>query len=54
MVWLVVHGILIDFYVSVWKFCTLLVRCLGKMADFMNFETDDVDDVWPSSTNSAW
>ena len=33
MVWLVVHGI----------FWALLVRFFGKMADFINFETDDVD-----------
>ena len=42
MVWLVVHGILIDFYTSMWKFFTLLVRFFGKMADFINFEEDYV------------
>ena len=43
MEWLVVHGILIDFYTSMWKFWTLLVIFFGKMADFNNFEVDDVE-----------
>lgn len=43
MVWLVVRGILIDFYTSMWIFCTLLIRFFGKMADFIDFEGDDDD-----------
>ena len=43
MAWLVVHGILTDFHSSVWKFWTLLVRFLDKLADFINFEADDAD-----------
>ena len=43
MVWLVVHGVLIDFYTTVWKFWTLLVRLFGRMAEFINLEADDDD-----------
>ena len=43
MVWVVVHGILINFYVLMWKFCTLLVIFFGRIADFINFEADDDD-----------
>ena len=45
MAWLVVHSILINFYMSMWKFWTLLVRIFGKMDDFINFEEHDVDDA---------
>ena len=44
MVWLVVHDILINFYMSMWKFWTLLVRFFSRIADFINFEADDNND----------
>ena len=45
MAWLV-HDILINFFMSMWKLLTLLVIFFGKMADFINFKAvqDDVDD----------
>ena len=45
MVWLVVHGILIDFYSSMWKFWTLLVRFFSRMTDFINFKAEDNGEV---------
>ena len=45
MVWLVVHGILIDFYTSMWKFWTLLVRFFSRMTDFINFKAEDDGEV---------
>ena len=48
MVWLVVHGILIMFSISMWKFWVLKINCFGKTAEFVNFEAvedNNIDEI---------
>ena len=45
MVWLVVHGILIVFSISMWKFWVSVNNYFGKMTDFLDFEAVEDSNV---------
>ena len=48
MVWLVVHGILIMFSISMWKLWVLKINCFGKTVEFGNFEAvedNNIDEI---------